>query len=61
MFQEEEVKLRSIQSGYVRYRGSQGREYILDLQLANRNGNSKQHVEILRPHEPELMFKEVPV
>ena len=61
MFQEEEVKLRSIQSGYVRYRGSQGREYILDLQLANRYGNSKQHVEILRPHEPVLMFKEVPV
>ena len=60
MQEEEAVKLQGVDSGFLRYRGSQGREYALNLLLFNKHGTFKRRVEVLRPHQPELIFQPLP-
>ena len=48
------VQLLNVVTSYVRYRGSTGREYILDLELKGTMGPFERRVSLLFPHEPKL-------
>ena len=51
-----EWSLRTLNSGHLRYRGMQGREYLLDLLLVDRQGReARKRLRVLRPHLPELV------
>lgn len=52
----EEYKFQSIINGYVRYSATHGREYILDLMLANKLGRVQRRINIVRVHQPELIL-----
>ena len=55
--EEEDTELRFIElkSGYVRYSGTRGREYVLDLSLYGQEGNVHRRVNLLWPHLPQLV------
>ena len=48
-------KFQKIDNGYIRYSGTRGREYVLDLSLYGQEGNIQRRVNLLWPHMPQLL------
>ena len=48
-------KLHRIDSGYIRYSSTRGREYILDLSLYGQQDVVKRRINLVRPHMPQVV------
>ena len=55
MEENADLKFETVESGYLRYDGTWGREYILDLILSGKKGSVHRRVNLLRVHQPELV------
>lgn len=51
-----EYTFQRVLSGHVKYSGSRGREYILDLILADKFSSVHRRVNLLRVAQPEILF-----
>ena len=48
-------KLEKIVNGYLRYSGTRGREYILDLELSTNQNVIQRRLNLLRTHQPQFV------
>ena len=55
--EEEDTQLgfNELESAYVRYSSTRGREYILDLSLYGQQGIVKRRINLVRPHMPQVV------
>lgn len=56
-----DVELHNIANVYIRYKGTVGREYILDLELirtaeGRNRGSFERRVSLVLPHQPDMVF-----
>ena len=53
--EDSELRFVEIESGYIRYSGTRGKEYVLDLSLYGQEGNIQRRVNLLWPHMPQVV------
>ena len=51
-----EYKFQKLKNAYLRYSGTRGREYILDLVLSHEQEVLQRRLNLLRPHQPGLVL-----